>query len=86
MRRTKSRKKKQPDHAYIRGLAHARLELILRHALEAQRYDIALEVVKAQCRLFGIRIDGPSRPEQVPGISSEAWQKLLTEAEQRRDS
>lgn len=85
-RRTRCGRKKRMSRDYIRGLAGARLELIFKHAFEEQHYEIALEAVKAHCRLFGIRIDGPGRPRPAPIISPEVWQKMLTDAERRRVS
>lgn len=82
--RTRTSRTKRTNRDYIRGLARARLELIFKFTLEEKRYDLALESTKALCRLFDIRIDGPRWP--APHLSPEALQKLMADAEKRRDS
>jgi hypothetical protein len=70
----------------VKGLAKARLDLVYRDSLKTGRLDLALEAVKAMCRLFNIRIDGPARPGTTTTMSTEEWQKLLFDAKKRRDS
>lgn len=84
--RTRTSWKKRTNRDYIRGLARARLELIFKQAFEEKRYEIALEAVKAHCRLFGLRIDELGQPGSAPILSPEIWEQLRIDSKRRRDN
>lgn len=77
-------KTRRMSRGSFRRLQGARLDLIFRHAIEAQHLTIALEAVRTHCRLHGIQIDGPD--QTAPLLTPETWQRLLADAEKRRVS